>query len=400
MKVLLLCDVPPGDNFSGAIALQQLCKFLPENALCCFSVRNPALTQGVLAPALKNMPIEIVTKPRETGFRPLRGRAGSLTAYAYDRFVSQRRIPDLVDRAVEFGRRHQVDRVWAVLQGQTIIRMASLVAKKLGVPLYSQVWDPVGWWIRAHGIDGRTGAGIQETYDTVLSSSRKIGAASIPMAEEYSRRYNVPSFPLMHGLPDSFGCEPIDVPHQGAEFRIGVAGQLYASEEWHCFLRTLEHMDWRFMGRDVRVRYLGPHIHLASTKKMNVEYLGWRTQEEAAGLLGECDLLYCPYWFSSSFREEAQYSFPSKLTLYLSCARPVLFHGPDYAAPAKFLRETEAGLLCHESSEEAIWEKFRQLSNDSTRYGQLSRQAKAAFQNNLSNTRLKEHLHSFLDFAA
>jgi hypothetical protein len=397
MKILLLCDVPPGDNFSGAIALQQLCKFLPKSALCCFSVRNPALVQGVLGPALEGVPIEIVAKPRENGFRPLPGRAGSVTAYAYDRFVSQRRLPDLVDRAVEFGRRHKIDRVWAVLQGQTIIRIAPLIAQKLGVPLYSQVWDPVGWWIRAHGIDARTGAGIQVAYDAALSGSEKIGAASIPMAEEYSRRYNVPSFPLMHGLPDTFGCEPIDHLRSGDQFRIGVAGQLYASEEWACLLRTLGHMNWKFMGRDVVIRYLGPHLYLAATQKMNVEYWGWRSQDEAAEILGSCDLLYCPYWFSPVFREEAMYSFPSKLSLYLSCARPVVFHGPEYAAPARFLKEMNAGILCTEFSEEALWEQFRRLAETPQLFGELSRKARAAFQEHLSNSSLRGHLYDFLD---
>jgi hypothetical protein len=49
--------------------------------------------------------------------------------------------------AIEYGRHEGVTSLWALLQGKTMVRMASAVAKG------TQLWDPLGCWLLAHGVD-------------------------------------------------------------------------------------------------------------------------------------------------------------------------------------------------------------------------------------------------------
>ena len=42
MKVLLLTDMPPCTNYTAGLVLDQLCSFLPEGSLGCFSLLHPA----------------------------------------------------------------------------------------------------------------------------------------------------------------------------------------------------------------------------------------------------------------------------------------------------------------------------------------------------------------------
>ena len=34
-----------------------------------------------------------------------------------------------------------------------MVRMARKVASGLDVPFRVQIWDPLSWWLRAHGVD-------------------------------------------------------------------------------------------------------------------------------------------------------------------------------------------------------------------------------------------------------
>ncbi len=52
-------------------------------------------------------------------------------------------LPAIVARITEFSHRQNVDTICAVLQGQSMVRIASQVASQLQMPLYTHVWDPL-----------------------------------------------------------------------------------------------------------------------------------------------------------------------------------------------------------------------------------------------------------------
>ncbi len=119
----------------------------------------------------------------------------------------------------------------------------------------------------------------------------------------------------------------------GGEVCIGTAGQSYASREWAALLAALDSADWRIAGQQVKVRLIGRDVLFYASAKSFIEYLGWRPQDEAIGLLAETDVLYCPYLFDNS-------------STYLAAQRPVLVHGPKYSETARLIAKHNAGECC------------------------------------------------------
>src|SRR4051812_38890803 len=128
MKLLLLTDIPPCKNYTAGIVLDQLCRFLPAGSIACFAIVHPSVSPKV-PEDLHSMPIQYSTKPRESALRLLPSHLGLLTAFPAELLQHYRVTTHLKRKVVDFGREQQVDAVWAVLQGQTIIRLARRVAQ-------------------------------------------------------------------------------------------------------------------------------------------------------------------------------------------------------------------------------------------------------------------------------
>src|ERR1700722_5912356 len=119
MKVLLLTDIPPCKDFTAGLVLDQLCKFLPRDALCCFAVVNPFLPLR-MSPDFSGVPVLFRAKPNENwSWIPARGRYRYLTSplvFSAEQLTRHWTVTALAQEAIEFGRAQKVDRVWAVLQ--------------------------------------------------------------------------------------------------------------------------------------------------------------------------------------------------------------------------------------------------------------------------------------------
>ena len=103
-----------------------------------------------------------------------------------------RRLP--IRQTIECGRRQGATSLWAVLQGQTMVRMAGAVAEGLNIPLRVQVWDPLAWWLRAHGVDRFNRKIDLAKFDETLRRAEACATASWAMAREYEQRWR-------HSLP-------------------------------------------------------------------------------------------------------------------------------------------------------------------------------------------------------
>ena len=153
MKTLLLTDIPPSSNLTAGIVTAQMCRFVPQGELAIFCVLNRHLRPDPY-PDLVEIPTRTVHKPNEYNRRnrklfPL-DLAKTIVTEAFRRYTAP---PSLIRQAIEYGRQQGATSLWAVLQGQTMVRMAGAVAEGLNIPLRAQVWDPLVWWLQAHGVD-------------------------------------------------------------------------------------------------------------------------------------------------------------------------------------------------------------------------------------------------------
>jgi hypothetical protein len=395
MQILLFSDIPPCKDYAGGLFLDQLCRLLPEGSLACFAVVNPHLNVNI-SPDLSWIPIEYYEKPHEMARRILPRQLGSLSAFTVESYRSLIKTQQVIDKAIKFGREFGADILWCLLEGQTMIRAALPVAKGLGLPLLTQVMDPPYWWLREHRLDRVSAGRVLKEFDRAVRASASCAAASWAMAEEYKQLYGTKTVALLPSLDSRLALPPAAGPHPGNDFVIGMAGQTYAMEEWRALIAALDTIDWKLSGRDVRIRLLGRDAQLKTNTRMRIEFLGWNPQQETIRLLSETDVLYCPYWFDRGYETEARLSFPSKLTTYFAAGRPVLFHGPEYASPARFLREQCAGVLCHSLQPTEIIDALRGMATDTDSYSRLTDNGRLALEKYLTLEPMRRNLAEFL----
>jgi glycosyltransferase involved in cell wall biosynthesis len=397
MKVLLISDIPPCNNFTAGIVLSAMVRFLPRGTVCCFVVVNPMVPLR-MSPEFGGVPVEFHRKPLENwAWLPKSApfdRLASLVARAGETSISERRLKSLIGKAIAFGRKQQVDRVWAVLQGQTTIRMALAVAEGLNVPLHCQVWDPFSWWARANRLDRDTTQKTQQLFDRTIERSAAVATASHPMANNFRDRFGTRAIPIISSYPRAMARTAAAAPLAGASITIGMAGQFYAADEWLRLLAAVQAVNWSVGGRRVNIIVMGPGRPPAMPAG-HVTFLGWKSQTEAVRLLNCCDFLYCPYPFDPAMEQVARLSFPSKLVLYLAAGRPVIFHGPAYSAPAHYIAHRGCGILATGLRAEGILREIERMTENRQLYSAMASKAQQAF---LKDFTLESMARSFNEF--
>lgn len=394
MKILLLTDIPPCENFTAGLVLEKLVRFLNSDELVLCSVVNSAIVP-VVPKDLQSLPSLTLAKPREAAVRLLPGFAGAAIAFCFELFYSFR-ARFLLPKIIKFAQDNRVDAVWVILQGQTMVRLARPLSQKLRVPLFTQIWDPFGWWLRDNRIDRLTQGRLFAEFDRAVQHSTACATTSWAMSDEFNRRYKTRTRPVIASLSRECVNPPALQPHDSDDFIIGMAGQFYAETEWDSLIAALNQVNWTIAGKRIRIRVMGARLDLASRQPANFEYLGWQSQQATIRLLAESDLLYLPYWFSEEFREESSTSFPSKLVAYFAAGRPVFCHAPEYASPTRYLAMHDAGYLCTSLDVERVLGVLTQAITDPQLYAKRTEAATDCFLRDFTLERMKETFFDFL----
>jgi glycosyltransferase involved in cell wall biosynthesis len=363
-NVLLLTGSPPGSGGVGAIFLRDLCKYYPKEHLCCFALCGD--NHDPLPQELSWLPITYKNPPRSRGiwrFGPSFARLNSPFVWQYSKI----QISKLIKQAVQFGKQHNVDLVWAILDFDNpgTICMAKRIADRLNAKLVTLVWDPPEYYLpKVIDIDTFFYRKFLRKFEKTLKTAIRCGVASEGMKHEYEKEYGVKSYVLIHGINQSNWHSPTIETNNKQNFVIGFAGKLYAIREWECLLSAISKLDWCIDGRNIVVRVLGSSFEFKAKNKTNIEYLGYRSVKETIDLLSEADINYLPYWFDESYSKVVRLSFPNKLPTYLASGRPVLFHGPEDSSPAYFFKKYPVGLCCHSLDEASIIECLQKFATD------------------------------------
>lgn len=344
MRIMLFSDIPPCRNFTAGIVLNKMCDFLLEEGheVCCYTVKHKDVDAVIPQDKFERMRFQSVEKPRENWGQTFLKGAGSFIG---NNAVALFRLPTIARSAVAFARENQVELVWSVVQGQSMIRLANLVARYSKLPYVVQVWDPPEWWMMENCVDTHTTALVMKVFGAILKRAECCIAASWAMAEDYRQRFHCQkAIPVILGFPS--GLAAPKGKKDTNKFVIALSGQIYAAEEFYALLHTLNRMHWNYREKQIIVRLYGTHVSLYASEPSYFEFRGWIDQDELLPELADADLLYCPYWFSDRYKLPASLSFPSKLSTYLKTGVPVLMHGPEYASPRRFLEEHNAAYIC------------------------------------------------------
>jgi len=380
MTVLLLTDLPPCSNYTAGIVTAQMCRAVAPDPLAMFCVLNRHLAPAPY-PDLAGIPQMTVTKPNEVGVRRWRGvPLGGAGAVAVEMGKRLLLTPQIARQAVQYGRAQGATSLWAVLQGQTMLRLALPVARGLGLPLRLHIWDPLGWWHRAHLVDAVNAALDRRLFDRTLRAGEVVASASWAMTEHFARTYGVRGEPVIAALDRALLRHPPPAPHREGRLVLGMAGQFYAEQEWRDLLAALGAMGWRAGGRDVSLLTFGRDAPPGEVPPGRLDHRGWAAQAEVVRVLSEeADVLHCAYPFAPEMAEVARLSFPSKLPTFFAAGRPVLFHGPAESSPAGYLRRRGAALLVEEAGPGALPAALTHLAGDAPLFRRLAAAAQEAF---------------------
>lgn len=340
-RLLLVTGVSPGRGNVGREYLRAACRLLPRECVSVFSFDPDGPQSGL--PELVGMRIHVEPPPDERGS----GMAGR-TRWAWLRHLSERSlersdIPPLIDKIVSFGRGSEIDRLWVPLHSPTTIRVAKPAAEALGVPLITTVWDPPSYKLQQFGLGRRMRRKLMKKFDATVRHAVACGTASDPMRDLYRRLYGTQAVTMILGAPRP---PALSEPRPDGPFRIGFAGSLYAEKEFDALRTALERADWRIEERDVSLELFGDHSWLAATDPEHIHSHAWMDPEDLVRGLSSCHAAYLPYWFERRRREVVEVSFPGKLAVYAAARAPVLFHGPSYSSPVRFLERFRLGRVC------------------------------------------------------
>jgi glycosyltransferase involved in cell wall biosynthesis len=373
---MLLSGTVPSSQDVGGIILRDLVNLYPPGRLCCFAVRDE--TAHPLVPEPSWLPLHTAPQPFTSGAgwdAGLLSRGRSCLRYLLAR---HHHLPRLAKAAVEFGRKHEVELVWAVLAHPLLYRLASMVADLLRAPLVVTVWDPPESVALNLRLD-RTARGIAlRDFAAVMGRAERAAVMGETMADEYARRFDVETVIMRHGVDPRHRHAAAREPNSDGRLTIGFSGSLYATREWGVLLSALARADWRVADRAVRIRALTPSLAGVLNGPGHVEWLGWRPTDEAVRMLAECDVNYLPYWFDPSRREAVRLCFPTKLTSYLAAGRPVLFHGPRDSSPPAFFERYSIASCCHTLEEEDVLAALADVVDKPYFYSQAAANISAA----------------------
>ncbi|MGO4170711.1 hypothetical protein [Bosea sp. TAF32] len=324
------------------------------------------------------------------------GRAGAAAIEAMRRIALPRR---LIRQAIDYGRVVGATDLWAILQGQTMVRIAAPVARGLGVPLRVHVWDPLRWWLDAHGVDPVNRQLDLAMFDRTLRQAASCAAASDPMARHYEETYGVPSTAVIASIDPALAQAPPPKLVSDDSVVIGMVGQFYASEEWAQLVAALKIAKWRVGERKVVLMTFGHERPPNDVPDEHLRFMGWMDQPDVIRTIARhCDIAYCPYPFAERMAEVSRLSFPSKVPTYLAAGRPILFHGPSYSAPYAYLKERRAAYLCRDLLPSAVYNGLAHLVEDRALYEATALAARRAFLADFTLPQMERVVRRFLGY--
>lgn len=398
MKVLLLADIAPCKNFPEGLALDQLCRFFPRCSLACFVVAN-RFVEAEVTGDLDWIPVAHSTNRIEQASRSSNRFLSFPLAWSVETLRRRLAVPRLAARAIDFGRREGVDLVWAVLQGQSLIQIASEVAQSLGVPLVTQVRNVPLWSLLEHQIDRFNRRATLSDFDRAVRASRVCVTATPAMSARYQEQYGTPCAPLAYGYPADWSKSPNLEDFPGATIEIGVTSIPDAPGEWLQLLRALNMSGWQVRSRRVRVNVIGVAPAPGEAPAGSIRHFGWRNSRETVDILSTMDILYLPVQFFGIMEDAARLTYPKNMPLYLAAGRPILLHAPASAAASDYLRNNQAGHTAPDFHAAAIYNELCRLVDGPSEYRRLGAGAMAAFRRDFTVESARSNFQRVLDVA-
>jgi glycosyltransferase involved in cell wall biosynthesis len=184
-----------------------------------------------------------------------------------------------------------------------------------------------------------------------------------------------PNSHVIYPMPGRYGVPEKSSPSSGGKFRL-----VYVGSVQNFYGRMLCSLVERIEAtKDLEIIVVGPDAdwpaEVLKRAKANGTYLGFKSPEEAAGLMASADALLVVMSFESEHELFMRTSFTTKFLDYVAFGKPVILWGPDYCTPVRVARKHGGAVVVNRNNAEAIISACRQTAGDEARCEQLSQEA-------------------------
>jgi len=145
--------------------------------------------------------------------------------------------------------------------------------------------------------------------------------------------------------------------------------------------------------KDLEIVVVGPNadwpMKVLERAKANGIYVGFKSPEEAAGVMASADALLVVMSFETEHELFMRTSFTTKFLDYVAFGKPVILWGPEYCTPVRVARKHGGAAVVNENDPDAIISACRQIAGDPAWRQQLSQQARQLHHTLFSPERLQ-----------
>jgi glycosyltransferase involved in cell wall biosynthesis len=373
-RLLLVSIVPPKNDCGVRIVMHR--QLVEPSPFELHVASNADFADNALVHTPLRLPY-FIDRIRKSRFGP------RLAAWItdYENFVWPLTTNTALEAAVENFKPHVV----LTLAECGLCHVARKTAQRHGLPLVGLFldWFPV---MRGHYGHASTQPILSRRYRELYAACDLAFCTSDGMQEVLGPHFNshvIYPMPGRHRVPEK------PWPPSTGKFRLVYVGSVQ-NFYGRMLCSLIEKME---ATKHLEIVVVGPNAdwpqQILERAKANGTYLGFKSPEEAAGVMASADALLVVMSFEKEHELFMRTSFTTKFLDYVAFGKPVILWGPDYCTPVRVARKNGGGVVVNDDDPEAVLSACGRIAEDAAWRKQLSHEATRLHQTLFNPERLQ-----------
>jgi len=373
-RVLLVSIVPPKNDCGVRIVMHR--QLVERSPFELHVVSNADFADGLLVHTPLRLP-NIIHRLRVSRFGP------RLAAWItdYENFIWPLTTKAALESAVEDFKPDVV----LILAECGLSHVAQKTAQRHGLPLVGLFldWFPV---MKGHYGHKSTQPILSQRYRELYAACDLAFCTSDGMQDVLGPH---PNSHVIYPMPGRHAVPEKPWPPSTEKFRL-----VYVGSVQNFYGRMLCSLIEKIEAtKNLEIIVVGPDadwpMEVLQRAKANRTYLGFKSPEEAAGVMASADALLVVMSFEKEHELFMRTSFTTKFLDYVAFGKPVILWGPDYCTPVRVAREHRGAVVVNQNDPNAIVSACRRIAGDALWREQLSQQARQIHQTLFNPDRLQ-----------
>jgi len=242
---------------------------------------------------------------------------------------------------LDIARQKNAKALWVVAHGSELPITVELLqlCRDAHLPMHVTVHDDPAFAVAAMSkklrpLVGRT----DRQFGRVLRAARSVDVIGKGMQSRYRERYGIDS-EVAHRALDTVVDQRPNLDRRAVGLSVGILGNTYRYQQLPVLAEAVRLAAMRVGAKGRVIVYgqsFGDRLRAEVDGKIDVVVRGHVDEATAANQLSRDALvLYLNYPFTAAEKVLRETSFPTKLSTYVLCARPILVHAPPHSSTSE-----------------------------------------------------------------